>query len=1017
MWHVKFAIRRPITITMIFAALAGLGVMSSRLLPLEFLPELEIPFIAVVAPYENSTPEEVEREITRPVEEALATLSGLKRMNSTSSAGQSQTVLVFDWDQDMGAAGIDARSKVDSIQQRLPKDLRRVQVFTMDTGDQPIVTLRISSQRDLSDAYSLLDRNLKRRLERLPGVSKVELEGVNPQEIRILLDPGRIAAHGIELNQLQRRLERSNFAVSGGLLTSGGLRLSVRPTGEFRTLDEIRGFLVDDSGVRLSDIARVELRSPDRNYGRRLDGAYAIGINVYRSTGANMVEVADRVIEEIAAVGELPAMQGITLFELDNQANGVRQSLSDLLQAGLIGAFLAVIVLYLFLRHWVTTLIVTLSVPFSLLVTLAALYFAGFSLNILTMMGLMLAIGMLVDNAVVVTESVIRQRHETNDSPEVATLRGVREVGLAVIAGTFTTIAVYLPISWGDQNQITIFLKAVGITITVAVFMSLLVAQTLIPMLVARLKHTPPAPPNWLTGLTESYVGALNWCLSHRWWTLLGVAIILGSTYVPTKLGDFEFFPEEPSRRLFLRYNVNDIYPLDRVQQSVEEIEGYLLDNAAALDIRHVYSYWDEGRAESTILLHEGSRASVATEDVVETIEANLPEIVIGKPGFQSQRQGNSEGFSIRVTGESTEQLVDIGLDVIRILDATDKFDSITWDMTAGRREVQVRVDRDRAAAQGLTTEAVAQSIAVAMKGDYLRDFRGPDGETQVRLAFRDSDKQTLQDLAKLPLYNEAGQKVDLGAVADLSVHPGPRRIQRFDRRTSVTISGNPSRGVTMSELKPLAKQLLDQYPMPSGYSWNYGRGFDQDQETQSALVLVIFLAVALIVLVMAALFESTVYPLSIVVSIVFSVIGVLWTFLLTGTTFSFMAYIGILILIGVVVNNGIVLVDYINLLRKKGIPRDQAVLTAGRHRLRPILMTVATTVLGLLPVALGTTQIGGNGPAYYPMARAIMGGLIFSTIISLLIVPYLYVLLDSLVGWTGRVIALSRKQLEDSPA
>ena len=641
MKHTEQALKRPIATTMVFLALAVIGLISWRLLPLEEFPDIQFPGIFVQIPYPGSTPEEVERLITRPVEEALATLSGVEQMQSRSDEGQSQIFLRFGWDQQVSAKGIEARAKVDAIRGNLPPDVKRILVFTGSLGDQPILVLRISSDRDLSDAYDMLDRHLKRRIERLEGVSRVELQGVEPREVRILLDADRVAAHGIDVRELRDMLSRSNFAVSAGNITDNGQRFSVRPRGEFESLDDIRNLVIDDGALRLKDVAQVALRSPDRNYGRHLDRTYAIGLNVFKTTGANMVEVNDRVMGEVEKIKQLPQMQGINLFTLDNSAEGVRNSLTDLRNSGLIGAALAIIVLFLFLRQLSTTLIVTLAVPFSLLITLGAMYFLGLSLNILSMMGLMLAVGMLVDNGVVVTESIFRYRQEHPDEPFRATLAGVREVGLAVIAGTATSIIVFVPIMFGTQTNITVFLTHVAVTISVAMLASLVIAQTLIPMLAARIAPPPPPKPGAvMERLTNAYERGLEWTLKHRWKTVLGILLIMGSVAIPISMVKFDAFPQESSRRLFMPYHIEGTHPLETIEQAVDRVEAFLYDNQEELDIVSVYSYYDTGRAESTILLRDEDNARVPTDTVIERIEEGLPEIIIGSPSFQFDQQG-----------------------------------------------------------------------------------------------------------------------------------------------------------------------------------------------------------------------------------------------------------------------------------------------------------------------------------------------------------------------------------------
>jgi len=1015
MKHTEVALHRPVTTIVVYVALALVGAIATRLLPLEKFPDIEFPGIIIQVPYAGSTPEEVERLITRPIEEALATLSGVERMTSSSSENQAQIFLEFDWGVNMGAKGIEARAKVDGIRHEMPDDVRRIIIFTGSLGELPILELRISSDRDLSDSYDMLDQLLKRRLERLEGVSSVTLYGVDPREIRILLKPDRLAAHGVTIDQVRDVLENSNFAVSAGHITDGRQRLSIRPSGEYQSIGQIRDLVLNAGNLRLRDVADVELRSPDRDYGRHLDRSYAIGVAISKSTGANMVDVTDRVMAEVREIGELPQMQGINIFDLDNMGDSVRKSLSDLLNAGSIGAVLAIIVLYAFLRQMTTTIVVTASVPFALLMTLGALYFFDLSLNMLTMMGLMLAIGMLVDNAVVVTESVFRHRTQDPQNPLRATLRGVNEVGVAVIAGTLTTIIVFVPIMFGTKTDISVFMTHVGITIIVALLASLLIAQTLVPMLAARIKVPPqPKQTSVMARLAKKYVAALRWILIRPWKTFGGIVMICLVGVLPLILGlvKFDAFPQDVGRRLYMPLHIEGEHPLERVENAVTTIEDYLFDNQEAFDIRSVYSYYEKGNASIVVLLKEEDQATLSTAEVIERIEANLPVIAIGKPSFEFDQQGGGDRFSLQISGDSTQILNELAVEMTRLLATVEALEDVRSDAQTGDREIQVTIDRERAAISGLTTHEIARDIGIAMRGQNLREFRGQTGEVAVRLAFRESDKQSIGQLAELPLYGPDGQRIPLGAVASFHVGASPDTIQRTDRQTAVILSANLENEASLESVKPKVEALMSGFELPPGFSWKFGRGFERENETQQMMVENILLGIACIFLVMAALFESLLFPLSIILgSIVFSVFGVFLFFAATGTTFSFMASIGIMILIGVVVNNGIVLVDHINNLRIRGMPRNEAIAEAGRDRLRPIFMTVATTIVGLAPLAVSTTQIGGDGPPYFPMARAIIGGLAFSTVVSLLVVPALYAYFDTLAIWGRNVMRTARQQ------
>ena len=998
------AVRRPVTTVMVAASLMLMGVVALRLLPLEFFPDVDFPGMLIQLPYPGSTPEEVERLITRPVEEALATMGGIQRMNSNSDENGARIFMFFGWDADMSARGVEARDKIDGVRHLLPDDLERVIVQRFSNENEPALGLRIGSELDLSNAYELLDRNVRRRIERIDGVARVSLDGIEPRAVRIQLIADRIAAHQIDLNALSARLRAANFSVSAGYLddVEAGQRIRVRPLGEFRALDEIRQLPINVQGLRLGDIAEVNLESPPRDYERLLDGEFAIGLDIFLESEANLVEVSDRVIDEVEAIGELSDMAGIKLYVLFSQAEGVVTSLRDLAMAGLVGALMSMVVLYLFLRQWTATLIVMLSVPAAVLMTLAAMYFLGLSLNILTMMGLMLAIGMLVDNSVVVTESIYRKKRQLPNSPGKATLLGVREVALAISAGTLTTIIVFLPNIFGAQNQITLFLSHVAYAITIALLASLLIAQTLIPLLALRVKvSSQQAEARWLTRLSGFYVRVLGAALRFRWTAGVLVLLVLASAMIPISQVKSNMFDESDGDRVLLRYNVEGSYALDKVREAVDEIEASLRANQAAIGFESLYSYYTYDRAETTLILDQAREMS--TEAVHERVRDVMPAIAIGRPSFDGQRSGGAENLAVNLYGESSERLFEIAEEVVRVVGRLEGLVDVRSDAADGEEEVRVIVQREAAQRNGFSVQEIASAIALAMRGQTLNEFRTPTGELDMRLEFQGADRQSLAQLEALPLINAAGERVRLSTVARFEVVRGPGTISRQNRRTAVSVSANLD-GLTINEARDRLEAVMDQIAFPPGYGWSFGEAFQQEDEAMQQMVFNMLLAIALVFIVMAALFESTLFPASIVISILFSFIGVYWFFFLTGTEISLMALIGMLVLMGIVVNNGIVLIDHVNNLRRQGMARDEAVIQAGRDRLRPILMTAATTVLAMIPLAMGDTRIGGGGPPYYPMARAIIGGLTFSTVISLVVVPYVYVLLDRLRAWVGEV-------------
>ena len=942
------------------------------------------------------------------MEEVLATISDIKRMRSDSHENGGFIALEFDWGIDANVKALEAKEKIDGVRHLLPTDLERFFIRKWSTADMQLVTLRLSSNRDLSNSYDMLNRNLKRRIERLEGVSKVTLYGVEKKEIRIQMSVDRIIAHRVDIARLTEMLRRSNFLVTAGKITDANRRFVVRPIGEFQTVDQIGNLIVGENGLRLRDVAEISYEHPRLEYGRHLDRRYAIGLDVFKESGANMVEVSNRIVKEIHNIGELPEMEGISIYYMENLADGVVSSLNEVLKAGLLGGFLAVLILFFFLRRLTTTIIVSLSVPLSLLITLAFMYFLGISLNILSMMGLMLAVGMLVDNSVVVTESI--HRHQLKDpTSKLAITVGVKEVALAITAGTLTTAIVFLPNIVSQQDQVAVWMKHVAVTICVALGVSLILAQTIVPLLASRIK--PPKPKtksNIIDKAIKHYSKILDWTMHHRPATIGLILLTLFSIAAPMAMVKMEMFDEAEDRRLRLHYHIDGNYTLEKVEQAVDIFEAYLFDHQKEFEIDNVYSFYQTNYAMSTILLTKGDKAEKSMDQIKEEIRKGLPKVPITNPSFDYQeQQGQGETVRVQLIGKSSEQLADLSRDVAWTLSKIDGLTDVRSEAEIGEKEVHVIVDRDRAKLYGFSTQQIAQVVSAAMRGINLRRFHNEDGEVQMRLEFQDTDKQTLENLQNVPLFNGRNEPVKLASLADFRVKRGPRTIHRENRTTALGVKAHLD-GITINDAKKTIAQVMENFNFPPGYTWNYGQSFSEEDEAFNSMMFNLMLALILIYFVMASLFESLIFPAIIWTQILFAVVGVYWFFLFTGTAMSIMGMIGILILIGVVVNNGIVLVDRINQLRAEGVDRVEAIIQAGKDRLRPILMTAGTTVLSLVPLCVVTTQIGGYGPPYFPMARAIVGGLTFSTIVTLLILPTIYVMLDDLRNWARRVVGMA---------
>jgi HAE1 family hydrophobic/amphiphilic exporter-1 len=616
---------------------------------------------------------------------------------------------------------------------------------------------------------------------------------------------------------------------------------------------------------------------------------------------------------------------------------------------------------------------------------------------------------MLVDNAVVVTESI--HRHQlTNPTSKHAITIGVKEVALAITAGTLTTAIVFLPNIVSQQDQVAVWMKHIAITICIALGASLILAQTIVPLLASRIKPPKPAEqPTIIDRSIQSYARMIDWTLRHRLATVGLTLVTLLSIAIPMKLVKMEMFDEPEDRRLRLHYHINGSYALEKVEEAVNIFEEYLFSHQEEFEIDNVYSYYQNDFAQSTILLTKGKKAEKSMDQIKEEIRKGLPKVPIANPSYDWQeQQGQGETVRIQLIGKSSEQLAELSRDVAWTLSKIEGLTDVRSEAEIGAEEVHVIVDRDRAKQYGFSTQEIAQVVSAAMRGINLRRFHNEDGEVEMRLEFQDTDKQSLENLQNVPLFNGRNEPIKLASLADFSVKRGPRTIHRENRTTALGVKAH-LQGITIGDARKKIGQVMKNFNFPAGYTWNYGESFNYEEQALNSMLLNLLLALILIYFVMASLFESLLFPAAIWTQIIFAVVGVYWFFLVTGTEMSIMGMIGILILIGVVVNNGIVLVDYINQLRAQGINRTEAIIEAGKARLRPILMTTGTTVLGLVPLCIATTQIGGSGPPYFPMARAIVGGLAFSTVVTLIILPTIYVLLDDLRNWSRRVVGMAR--------
>jgi HAE1 family hydrophobic/amphiphilic exporter-1 len=1010
------SIRRPVTTVMLFVSLFVIGLIAAVRLPLELFPEVTPPFIYVSLPYAGSTPKEVERSLLRPVEDSLATMSGIKAMESSARSDGAGIFITFtDWERDSAIAASEARERIDAIRGELPDDLRRYDVFKWSTNDQAAVELRLTGP-DMVGQHDLIEREFKRRLERLPGVARVEVEGVPENEVEIAIDPDRLGAHGISLNTLTTRLQSLNFSVSAGQISDAGRRLRVQPIGELTDLQELRDLVIDAKGLRLGDIADINLKPERLPYARLVDGRPSVGLDIYKERSANLVSMARAVSDEIERIKAEPAVAGIDVEVTDNQGEAVTDSLLELAEAGAIGLLLSIAVLFFFLRHWASTMMVTLAIPICFVITLGFMYFFGVTLNILSMMGLLLAIGMLVDNAVVVVESIYQERERMPGQPRLASIVGTRHVAIALSAGTLCHCIVFLPTLFGERNFISIYLSQIAITISVSLLASWLVAVSLIPMLSAKLK-TPPAVRSeggLIPRMQQRYARLLRWTLEHRGWSVLGILLIVAVSIVPMTMTKTNMFGGDDAGEIDVFYQWNGSYSKEQMAEEVGRVEAYINANRERFHVTQVYSrYSEQGWARTQLKLDSKDRAQSTA--VTEAIRKGMPKsaranIGIGDQGGPGAGGGPGKEVEVRLVGDSTQTLQELADEVVPILARRKELRDVRVSAGDSNSELTVRVDRERAAAFGFSAQEVAQFVGLALRGAPLREFREGEDELPVTVRFAGADHFGAEDLQGFTVRAPDGRTVPLLAMVDVAVQPSASEIERNDRQTTLTIQAGLGKDVTMPDARKAMEETLKAVAFPAGYGYSFeGGGFQDDAEAMQQMMFNLAIALVMIYVVMAAVFESLLFPSAIMSGVLFSVFGVYWLFWLTGTEFNIMAFIGILVLMGVVVNNGIVLVEHINNLRRRGMSRTDALVNGGRERLRPILMTMGTAILAMVPIAIGNTQMAGDGPAYYPMARAIAGGLAFSTVVSLLFLPTIYAILDDLRHGSARLLRKAR--------
>ena len=986
-WLTALAIKRPVTTAMFMLSLFVTGLVASKLLPQESWPSLNVPIAFISVPYNGATPEEVERLITRPIEEAVSTLGGITEMISRSRADSASIQIMMDLGSDLDSKILEVREKVDMVRHLLPEDVERVLVQKFSTDDIPVMSLVLSGDKNLAQAYDFLDKKLRNPLKRLKGVGNVEMRGVIQPHIEIHLDSIKLAMNRVDQAALLQDLQASNFLVKSGSILNGDRKYRVSPDGEYHSLNDIRDFQVK-VGVTLKDVATIGLVSPPRNSEIRTDRKKSVGLEIFKESDANVVDVTNDVEGLIESLRQDDNFKDITIDIKDNSGKDIQESLADLLKAGALGIVLSFIVLFIFLRNTHITFVVVASVPISLSFALAGMYFMGYTLNMLSLAGLFIAVGLLIDNSVVICESILQQKDKSLNSVEKI-LKGVDNVSIAIVSGTLTTTIVFMPLLMGERNFITILVEQIAVAICLPLLASLVIAKTAIPLMLSRVDKNALSSVVTQGKLDQWYRPRLNQILAHPKTTAFAILLLcISGVFTKQMVSDNE---EEGKRakEIIVVYHIQGKQKLADVSKLVDEMEQYLYDNKKDFQFKHVNSRIWSDFAMSRIKLNDDY--SMSLHELKEKIKLGFPESAISKPSFD---WSDSKQKLIKVTlnGRSTKRLLEMSEMVISQLKDVDGFAEVGLDNDSKNMELILRIDREKVSRLGLNTQDVASRISTALRGTSLRSFRDAKlGEVSIRLVYHAEQAVPLDRIKQLPIYESNGRIITLQQLVVFDTQPVMHQITRVRRKTTLAISINLA-DINRGQAAEKVTEVMDNIAFPSGYDWHLGRQFAQDEEAAMDMLKNMLLALALIFIVMAALFESLLMPIAILSSIGLAFIGVYWTFAILGIGLGETGMIGMLILMGIVVNNGIVLIDQINKLKVDADNLITPIVEACVSRIRPIFMTVATTIIGMVPLAFASSDSEA-----YPMAVAIIGGLLFSTFTSLFLVPFCYLMLVKL--------------------
>ncbi len=1051
MWLADKATERPVTVAMFFVAIVMFGLVSLSRLKTNLLPDLSYPTLTVRTELAGAAPVEIESLLTKPIEEAVGTVKGVSQVRSTSRTGRSDVTIQFAWGADMNLASVDVREKLDIL--FLPLEATRPLLLRFDPSSEPVMRLTLApstqeqievTENQLKTLRRLAEDDLKDDLEGVAGVAAVKVSGGLDEEIQVTVDQNKLAQLNLGIRDIAERLRAENVNLAGGRLEQGNQRFLVRTVNEFESVDELRNSViasVNNRAVYVRDIATVERGYKDREAITRVDGVEAVELAVYKEGDANTVQVARRIRSELEFIDKTLDDE-LSLQVIQDQSRFIRQSIQEVVDAAMFGGIFAVLVLYGFLRNARATIIIGLTIPISVIGTFALMHLTETSLNIMSLGGIALAVGLLVDNSIVVLENIVRNRESGKSLLESAKV-GTGEVSGAVIAATLTTVAVFLPIIFvtGIAGQL---FRDQSLTVTYALMFSLILALALIPTLAAAggrkqfaeatERHAPGfigrglawvvwavrnlvrllgrllkvllTPVVWLCSafyqsVATLYRPLLNGALNHRAVVVAIAGLLMAATValIP-KLGT-ELIPQLAQGEFSLNMRLTPGTPLAETDRaimsawrSVDKMQGIERSySVAGTGNRIDASPVDAGEHAGSLSVQVAAGTTGAREEeIISALRRDLQRI----PGVASdisrpELLNLSTPLEIVLTGFDLEALKRVAENVAARLQEDSRFADVRSSMEGGNPEIQVRFDQERAAALGIAVRDIADTVVANVRGNLATRYSWQDSKIDVTVRSVDSRQASIEEIEQLIVNPAQARPVTLDAVADILVATGPAEVRRLDQERVAIISANIASG-DLGSATLVAEALLTDIPMPSDVTYQVLGQSEEMQNSIRSMQFAIGLAIFLVYLVMASQFESLRHPLVIIISVPLALVGAVSALYVAGMTISVVALIGAIMLVGIVVNNAIVLIDLVNQLRGVGYDIRRAITEAAEARLRPILMTTLTTTLGLAPMAIG---FGEGSEVRAPMAVTVIGGLLVSTLLTLVVIPVVYSLLD----------------------